>query len=464
MRENICDQIDFILKGGLWEKIIEELAKYTSSAIIIEIKNDDIVVMEAVNAELDRLMFKGIGKELLSCSPEVSPIHKLYFDNFSISPIPQLEEWTNVIRFYGKEWNIFVMIRETPSQDLLDILRPYLNVISLWISLRDSAQLEERLSALSYMVLATKNTIASIFEPMSIEYFADFLRSVIKESLFPKKIAIYIDDRISVKLLIGDDFGSPNKCDVFASKIISPVPLIYNAEEAAKLGLNSRFVNGSSIFILPITCAISDEVNYRLFCIGVLDKPAQEKLNFMELLGNVASKALEIIHLRVASEERTKQLDVRYYTVAAFYTIFQKLISYNDRHELLAFLLGFFSESSQADRVKLVVYDSKAGKYFLVGESVDGIAAQCFDPLSENMERISGNGEGEVDEYMLRIWGFKFNDMPKCKVYPFWVEDKLEGFVAMRNIKCNVEIPDFPVVFRMFCQIAAREIHFRLAN
>jgi hypothetical protein len=137
-------------------------------------------------------------------------------------------------------------------------------------------------------------------------------------------------------------------------------------------------------------------------------------------------------------------------------------MSYSERIELLSFLLSFFDESSRAERVKLVVYNSRECKYFLVGESLGGIAAHCFDPLTETMERITGNGEGEIDESGLSSLGFEFSDMPKCKVYPLWVEDKLEGFVAMHNITCDTEIPDYSFVLKIFCQIAARELHFRL--
>ena len=129
---------------------------------------------------------------------------------------------------------------------------------------------------------------------------------------------------------------------------------------------------------------------------------------------------------------------------------------------MLFFLLGFFNESSHAERVKLVVYDPRERKYVLMGESYSGIAAQCFDPLTEVVERISGNGEGEIDECELANLGFVFKNMSKCKVYPMWIENKLEGFIAMCNINCDAEFPDYPVVFRIFCQIAARELYFRL--
>jgi hypothetical protein len=244
MKDNICDQIDFILKGGLWEKIAEQLVELIPSALIVEIKNEDIVVIEAVNVELDRLVFKDKGNELLSCTPKISPINKLYFDNFSIPPISLLEEWTNAIRFHGKSWDIYVLIKETPSQDLIYALRPYLKVIELWISLRSSPQLEERLSSLSYMILATKNTLTSIFEPMSIEYFAEFLRGVLKEILLTKKIAVYLDDGFSITLLKGDDFGTPLRSGIFASKMLSPTPIVFKDKEVNEIGLDFQFVSG----------------------------------------------------------------------------------------------------------------------------------------------------------------------------------------------------------------------------
>ena len=463
MRDNICEQIDFILQGGLWEKITKELTRFTTSALIIEIKDEDIVVLEAVNAKLDRLVFKGVGNELLSYSPEVPPVRKIFFDSFSIPVIPQLGEWTNAIRFHGKEWDIYILITETPSQDLLDAIEPFLKVISLWISLRNSSQLEEKLSALSYMILTTKNIMATIFEPMSVEYFAEFLRGVFKESFFAEKTAIYVDDGSSIKLIKGDDLGSPSRSGIFAAKILSPTPVIYKDKEANEIGLNSQFMSGKSVFILPITDSTTEIVNYRLFCIGVMEKPnAQEIINFMELLGNVASKSLEIRRLHMATDENTKRLNLKSYTVAAFYNFLQKLLSCGERIELLSFLLSFFNETSRAERVKLVVYDARECKYCLIGECFSGIAAQCFDPLSEVMERVSGNGEGEIDEVGLALLGFEFKDMPKCRVYPLWVEDKLEGFVAMHNISCEKETPDYSVVFKMFCQIAARELYFRL--
>ena len=465
MRDNICEQIDFILQGGLWEKISEELTKFTSSALIIEIKGEDIAVLEAVNATLDRLVFKGIGNELLSCSPEVPSVRKLFFDSFSIPIIPQLGEWTNVIRFHGQGWNIYILIMEAPTQDFLDSVEPYLKIISLWISLRSSSQLEEKLSALSYMVLTTKNILATIFEPMSIEYFAEFLRGVLKESLFAQKTAIYVDDGYSIKLLIGDDLGSPFRNGIFASKILSPTPVIYKDNEANEIGLDSQFIIGKSVFILPITDSNADIINYRLFCIGIFEKPnAQEIVDFMELLGNVASKALEIRRLHVVTDENVKMLNAKSYTVAAFFNFFKKLLSCEERIELLSFLLSFFNETSQAERVKFVVYDSRERKYYLVGESYGGIAAQCFDPLTEAMEMISGDREVEIDESALAKIGFKFNDMPQCKVFPLWVEDKLEGFVAMDKIKWETKTPDYSVVFRIFCQIAARELYFRLTS
>ena len=465
MRENICEQIDFILQGGLWDIITEEIAKLTSSALIVKIENDDIIVLQAVNARVDRLIFKGMGSELLSYSPDVPYVQKLYFDSFLIPVMPQLGQWTNVIRFHCKEWDIYVLIMETPSQNLLDALSPYLKVISHWISLKNSSLLEERLSTLSYMILTTKNTLASAFEPMSIEYYAGFLRDVFKESLFPQKIAIYIDDGFSTRLLKGDDLGAPNRSDLFVSMESFPTPIVYKAGEAEKIGLNPQLIKGASVVVLPITYKVTNGHNDNLFCIGVWEKPnAQEVLNFMELLGNIASKALEIRHLNVAVEENTKQLDSSAYTVAAFYNVLQELTSYNDRLELLSFLSGFFSEFSQAERVKLVVYDIRERKYFLVGESICGITAQCFDPLTEPMERIQGSGEAELNESGLELLGFKFKDMPKCEVYPLWVEKKLEGFVALHNIKCDAEISDYPIVFRTFCQIVARELYYKFTK
>ena len=464
MRENICEQIDFILQGGLWEKLTEELTRYTSSVLIVEIKNEDIIVIEAVNADLDRLMFKDIGKELLSHSPESRSIHKLHLDNFSIPAIPQLEEWTNILRFYVRGESIYVLLKEAPSQDLIVAVKPYLKIIGHWFSLRNSAQLDERLSTLSYMILTTKSTLSSIFEPMRLDYYAEFLRGVLKESLFPEKIAIYKDDGVSIKHLKGDNLGSPDRSGIFASKILSPTPVVYKTEDAEKLGLSPQN-SKMSIFILPITYDIIKKNDYRLFCIGVLERiNAQEVLNFMELLGSIASKALQIRHLHMATEERIKRIDSSSYSIAALHSVFEKLVSHNERFDLLAFLLGFFSETSQADLVKLVVYDPKEGRYYLVGESFSGIMAQGFDPLTEVMDRKSGNKEGEINEAGLQLLGFKFKDMPKCKAYPFWVDDKLEGFVAMQNIKCDDEINDYPAVFSTVCQIAARELFFKFTN
>ena len=464
MRDNICEQIDFILQGGLWEIVTEELTRFTSSALIIEIKDEDIVVLEAVNAKLDRLMFKGIGNELLSYSPEIPPVRKLFFDSFPIPVISQLGEWTNVIRFHDKGWDIYILVMETPATDFLDAMRPFLKVISLWISLRDSSQVEEKLSALSYMILTTKNILATIFEPMSIEYFADFLRSVLRESFFAQKSAIYIDDGSSIKLLKGDDLGSPSRNGIFASRILAPTPVIYKDKEANEIGLSSEFISGKSVFILPILDSTTDIINFRLFCAGVLEKPnSQEIVNFMELLGNVASKALEIRRLHVATNEKAKQLDLKSYTVAAFYNFFQKLLSCGERTEFLSFLLSFFNETSQAEKVKLVVYDTRDRKYCLIGECLNGIAAQCFEPLTAAMERISGDGAGEIDEVGLALLGFEFKDMPKCQVYPLWIGDTLEGFVAMYKISHETAIPDYSLVFKMLCQVAARELCFRLS-
>lgn len=459
---DICEKIDFVLRGGVWELLSEVLKKKDVSAIITELKEDDLVVINAVSVQPENLIFKGLGMELTAQFPTVPSFHKTYFDSFSVNMNYPLAAWKHVVRFCGAGWTICVFLREAPSKELLDDLRPFLDVISHWNSLRNAAKLDERLSSLSYMILATKNTLASVFEPMSIEYFASFIKDVLSESLFPKRVGIYLDDGKNIFLIKGLDFGNIVRDGVFKTKLLLPVPVVCNPDIFPTLGIDPELVKDFRVVILPIVS--SPQAVMRIFCLMAWDEPCnKEMLNFMELLGNVSSKALEINELQRESKMQMKQLDSRSFTVAAFHNVLDKLVSYSDRLDLLSFIVGLFSESSNADRVKLVVYDSRERKYFLVGEAFGGIIAQCFDPLTDIEERIKSKETGELDKAGLAELGFTFDDLPQCIAYPFWVEGQLEGFVAMSDIKCDTEMPDYPVVFRTFSQTAGRELFYRFS-
>ena len=218
----------------------------------------------------------------------------------------------------------------------MDQLLAFCGLLGLWQLHQKMEGAEERLSRTAYMILATKNTLASIFEPMGLDYFGSFLHDVISESLFPSKLSLLLDDGRTLSVLEGGDTGLPPRKGLFSRAILSPAPI--KVEEAHR-----EFI-GDQVFdliardwqaVLPIPGGSS-----RLFCLLGWDKlPDEEAFNFMELLANVASKALSLAALNEERENHIAGLSRGTFMLRALHGAALTFMEQDSKEELLLRIL-----------------------------------------------------------------------------------------------------------------------------
>lgn len=273
---NLYNQINFLVNGGALKSLTDFLASKNFKALVLEKNNSVLNVLEAA----------GIVPESLTLQDDISKLFKtsVVKETFEVDFCESSNSWPEIFRISGQEWEIFILLEQKvpDPEKFMKELEEYAGLISLWEKFRKISEIERKLSRLSYIFLATKNTLASIFEPMPLEYFASFMYDVLKESIFPKSITILKDDGNSLRVMKGNAENIPERTGIFAEQILPPAPV----------NLNDRTV-------VPVW-----EGDLRLFCVIEWENfPDEQTLNFLELFENLARSALAVNKLRAKNLE-----------------------------------------------------------------------------------------------------------------------------------------------------------------
>ncbi|PKL02707.1 MAG: hypothetical protein CVV55_03055, partial [Synergistetes bacterium HGW-Synergistetes-2] len=225
--KDLFERTEFLLNGGVLTLLSDSLAAHAARGVILRPEGEDLTVLEAFGAGVESLFLKGRARDIQNAFP--SPFLREAYD-VSAAPIPG--EWPWGIRLRGRDWVFFILLSEEPPKELLDQMPSFAGLLSLWQKHQKTAGTEERLSKLAYMVLATKSTLASVFEPMGLDYFGAFLCDVLTESLFPSRLSVVLDKGGRLSHLDGEDIQMPPRKGIFARDILSPVPV--RLEEAMR--------------------------------------------------------------------------------------------------------------------------------------------------------------------------------------------------------------------------------------
>ena len=210
------------------------------------------------------------------------------------------------------------MLKEKADDLLLDELKPYVGLVRLWQKFQRIDVNESKLSRLSYMILATKSTLASIFEPMPLEYYAAFVADVLHESLFPRSVSILKNKGSHLSLLVGSLDPIPPREGIYAQAILPTAPVLVPRD---------AFDASPYRVVLPIT-----EAELRLFCVMEWDSlPDGEMLNFLELLGNLAARAIAINSLRSKNNLAASQASSGEFTILSLASVLEALRDEADR-------------------------------------------------------------------------------------------------------------------------------------
>lgn len=444
---DLYEKMDFVLSGGALKLLTDFLATTVSSAIVLEPRGADLHILDATGTRPTQLILPGESLRLapsFSSRPAVSPCE---MEQERIEG-----EWPWALRMRGPHWEIYILLKERADEALLSELRPFAGLIRLCQSFQKTNDNESKLSRLSYMILATKNTLASIFEPMPLEYYAAFVSDVLRESLFPHSIAILQDDGHRLIPLEGDSAAVPPREGIYAQPLLPPTPVL-TRREAAPYEV-----------VLPIT-----EAELRLFCVMEWNYlPDSEMLNFLELLGSLAVRALSINSLRSKNLLAASQVSSGDFTILSLSNVLSALRSEEDHGRFLSLVMDIFMELGQVPECLLAAWNGGLKGYSLVEHRTEGIKAP---PESASMPaphpaRCPSRPFFDLNKTpaheLFNSWG-----LGECPwralgqmdyLFPLCDGDRVEGFVALAS-KSNTPLTESQLAaLRIVSQFAGYEI------
>ena len=424
MSENlkeIYSKTDFIVTGGALKILTDFLNEKGIKALVVE-KTDaeTLSIIDAAGIVPESLAVKNCTKGLFP-----SGIVK---ESFEINFSKGNGEWSGIIQIRGSEWEIYILLKDSPADPdaLVEELKPCAGLIGLWQTFKKISETEKKLSSLSYMILATKSTLASIFEPMPMQYFASFLAGVLQESLFPKSVAILKDEGNYLTVLNGKAENIPERKGIFASKILPPTPVITKKDSPVEI-------------ILPVA-----EGDCRLFCLMEWDRlPDEQTMNFLELLGNLAVRAVAINSLRMQSRQTEANISAGEFTVLSLSNVLKVLRSAETREKFISLLVDIFIEQGQMQNCIFISWDSARKGYAisehrtgLIKSNVDSVLLPSAKKLSIEKVRDSYYDlSSETPDSIFKSWGLAgcpWKDVAKMKyIFPVCDDNFLTGFVAL---------------------------------
>jgi len=171
----------------------------------------------------------------------------------------------------------------------------------------------------------------------------------------------------------------------------------------------------------------------------------------MELLGNVASKALSIAAMREEKEQNMQELSRRAFLLNALYEAGLKFLEQTSKEELLLQILDIFSEMTQAPRALLVAWQPHAGGYVVFASKERGILQRTGRPAGFPIGILEGERPGSFSmEEGRRLFAFmevpflaSLDGMEAMKsIFPLWDGERLVAFVAVSESLPGTAIMD----------------------
>ena len=352
MSENINDfqkKLDFLVNGGALKTLTDFLNNKNIKALIVEPNEaGSLNVLDAAGLVPDMLMIDDDVSSLFTSS--------IARGTYELEFSANNKTWPGVIRIRSSQWKIFILLKEKPANinELLTELKPYAGLINLWQTHKNISETEKKLSRLSYMILATKSTLASIFEPMPLQYFASFLNDVLRESLFPKSVTILKDEGNYLTVFNGKADNIPERTGIYASQILPPAPVIISKSNPVEV-------------VLPVA-----EGDTRLFCLIQWNElPDDQTMNFLELLGNLAVRAIAINNLRAQTQQTEANISSGEFTVLSLSNVLKILRATDTKSKFYSMLVDIFIEQSRMNNCIFSVWD-KSRKGYIISEHRTG--------------------------------------------------------------------------------------------
>ena len=422
--EELYNRVNFIVSGGALKLLTDFIGSKGLPALILEPKEEGFLVLDAVGTAPESLLFQEGDLHIRSLFPSNPPM-----EAFEVAYAQGDDRWPCVLRIQGERWELYVLLGREPESSLMFELQPYAGLLHLWQTFKRLDETEKRLSRLSYMILATKSTLASIFEPMPLQYFASFLADVLHESLFPKSVAVLKDEGDYLSVLKGDIKALPERTGLYAESILPPTPILTRAAEAPFEA------------VLPVV-----EGETRLFCLMQWDDlPDAQMLNFMELLGNLAVRAVAINNLRTQTQKAATYVSSSEFTVLSISNVLKILKSTEDRGRFLSMLADILMEQCRMQNCILAVWDG-ARQGYAIAEKRVGQVRSNLDPTllpaaspvgAHRVMETSFNLSERDPDTIFKSWGLggcPWGDMASMHyLFPICDNTTLVGMAALAS-------------------------------
>lgn len=420
--EDLYNKIDFIVSGGALKLLTDFLDSKGLPALVLEPNGEDFQVLDAVRIVPDSLIVHDDELHLQSRFQQRPPLSA-----FEVEETDGSEKWPHIVRMRGPYWEIFILLGRKPEAPLAAELQSYAGLVRIWRTFQRIDDTEKQLSRLSYMILATKSTLASIFEPMPLPYFASFLSDVLHESLFPKSIIILKDEKNYLTLFNGKAESIPERRGVYEEIILPPTPIVTKKDEAP------------FEIVLPIV-----EGDCRLFCVMTWNElPDAQMMNFMELLGNLAVRAMAINNLRIQNQMAENSISTGEFTVLSLSNVLKILRKATDRTSFLSLLAEIFMEQCRMPECSMAVWDSSRQGYIQAVRRAGQVKTDADPTLLPSMAAIPASNIrdtaydlGNLDlDAVLKSWGLggcPWEDMGTMRyLFPICDDNILVGMIAV---------------------------------
>ena len=420
--EDLYNKIDFIVSGGALKLLTDFLDSKGLPALVLEPRGEDFQVLDAVKIVPESLLFHDTDLHLptlFSTRPALAA--------FEVEEAKGNEKWPHIIRMRGAYWEIYILLGKEPDAPLTQELQSYAGLVRIWRTFQRIDVTEKQMSRLSYMILATKSTLASIFEPMPLPYFASFLKDVLHESLFPKTIVILKDEKNYLTIFEGRAESIPERKGIYEEIILPPVPVVTKGDEAP------------FEVVLPVV-----EGDCRLFCVMTWDElPDSQMMNFMELLGNLAVRAVAINNLRIQNQKAESSISTGEFTVLSLSNVLKILRGASDKTRFITLLSEIFIEQCRMPDCVLAVWDSSRQGYVPAEKRFGQFKADTDPTLLPSPSAVSASKIPEITydlevmgaDAVMKSWGLggcPWGDMKTMRyIFPLCDDESLVGIIAV---------------------------------